>query len=417
MAQRRNSVESANVGGKASASSAHRPSVPALEDSPEALRTLLEKSDSWADFDILELERLTEKRCLVWLGMTTLLRFDVHKTLKCSESTLQNWLTLIEANYNAGNSYHNATHAADVLHAIACFLDADRVKDYCTSLDEAACLIAAAIHDVNHPGRNSAFLCNSNAELATLYNDITVLENHHASLGFKLTMSDDRVNIFKSLDRDSYKLVRQSVIDMVLATDMSKHFIHVNKFNGVFASRFDEEGASPSATPINKPDEPVGAAAAIASPDMIALNEIVPPNTPENVAILKRMLIKCADVSNPARPLKICKEWAYRIAEEYFSQTDDEKKLGLPVVMPQFDRTTCSIPKSQIGFYDFFITDMFNMLDAFADMPQLTDIINDNYIYWKEQNAREQEQQEQQKRESDILIEEKEEEDSGSNSN
>ncbi len=43
-------------------------------------------------------------------------------------------------------------------------------------------------------------------------------------------------------------------------------------------------------------------------------------------------------------------------------QTDDEKRLGLPVVMPQFDRTTCSIPKSQIGFYDFFIIDMFDML-------------------------------------------------------
>ncbi len=46
----------------------------------------------------------------------------------------------------------------------------------------------------------------------------------------------------------------------------------------------------------------------------------------------------------------------------FLLQTDDEKRLGLPVVMPQFDRTSCSIPKSQIGFYDFFITDMFTML-------------------------------------------------------
>jgi high affinity cAMP-specific and IBMX-insensitive 3',5'-cyclic phosphodiesterase 8 len=38
------------------------------------------------------------------------------------------------------------------------------------------------------------------------------------------------------------------------------------------------------------------------------------------MAILKRMIIKCADVSNPARPLDICKEWAVRIAEEYFTQ-------------------------------------------------------------------------------------------------
>jgi hypothetical protein len=32
--------------------------------------------------------------------------------------------------------------------------------------------------------------------------------------------------------------------------------------------------------------------------------------------------------------------------------------------MPQFDRTTCSIPKSQIGFYDYFIIDMFDMFDG-----------------------------------------------------
>ena len=77
---------------------------------------------------------------------------------------------------------------------------------------------------------SSAFLCNSGSDLAKLYNDITVLENHHAALGFKLTTSDDRVNIFKNLDRDSYKLMRQGIIDLVLATDMSKHFVHLNNF-------------------------------------------------------------------------------------------------------------------------------------------------------------------------------------------
>ena len=41
---------------------------------------------------------------------------------------------------------------------------------------------------------------------------------------------------------------------------------------------------------------------------------------PENIALIKRMLIKCADVSNPTRPVKMCVEWAVRIAEEYFNQ-------------------------------------------------------------------------------------------------
>lgn len=85
---------------------------------------------------------------------------------------------------------------------------------------------------------------------------------------------------------------------------------------------------------------------------------------PENIQLVKRMMIKCADVSNPARPLRLCVEWARRIAEEYFNQTDEEKNKNLPVVMPMFDRTTCSIPKSQIGFVDFIINDMFQAWDG-----------------------------------------------------
>lgn len=48
----------------------------------------------------------------------------------------------------------------------------------------------------------------------------------------------------------------------------------------------------------------------------------------------------------------------------YFPQTDEEKRQGLPVVMPVFDRNTCSIPKSQISFIDYFITDMFDAWDG-----------------------------------------------------
>ena len=55
-------------------------------------------------------------------------------------------------------------------------------------LDEASALIAAIAHDVDHPGRSSAFLCNSNNPLALLYNDLTVLESHHASITFRLAL-------------------------------------------------------------------------------------------------------------------------------------------------------------------------------------------------------------------------------------
>jgi high affinity cAMP-specific and IBMX-insensitive 3',5'-cyclic phosphodiesterase 8 len=81
----------------------------------------------------------------------------------------------------------------------------------------------------------SGFLCNAGSELAILYNDISVLESHHAALAFKLTLHDERVNIFKGLERATYKELRKSIIDMVLATEMSKHFEHVSKFINLFA--------------------------------------------------------------------------------------------------------------------------------------------------------------------------------------
>lgn len=64
------------------------------------------------------------------------------------------------------------------------------MKSIMEPLDEATSLIAAAAHDVDHPGKSSAFLSNSDDPLAILYNDVTVLEMHHASLTFKLTLGN-----------------------------------------------------------------------------------------------------------------------------------------------------------------------------------------------------------------------------------
>ena len=77
-----------------------------------------------------------------FLGMAILTRFQLHKTLGCSEAVMQNWLIIIEANYKRNNAYHNSTHAADVLHATAFFLEQDSVKEMCDGVDEATCLLA-----------------------------------------------------------------------------------------------------------------------------------------------------------------------------------------------------------------------------------------------------------------------------------
>lgn len=66
-------------------------------------------------------------------------------------------------------------------------------------------------------------------------------------------------------------------------------------------------------------------------------------------------------------------------------QTDEEKRQGLPVVMPVFDRNTCSVPKSQISFIDYFITDMFDAWDGkniiFFSSPSLSVGVFNNSIF------------------------------------
>ena len=69
-------------------------------------------------------------------------------------------------------------------------------------------MIAATVHDVDHPGRTNSFLCNAGSELAILYNDTAVLESHHAALAFQLTIRDSKSNIFKNIDRSVLTMSR-----------------------------------------------------------------------------------------------------------------------------------------------------------------------------------------------------------------
>ncbi|XP_075534786.1 high affinity cAMP-specific and IBMX-insensitive 3',5'-cyclic phosphodiesterase 8B-like [Dermacentor variabilis] len=340
--------------------------VPSLATAPPKISELLESDVKW-EFDIIELETLTARRPLIWLGMSLFSKMNVHVSLDTDDATIRNWLKLMESHY-LDNPYHNSTHAGDVMQATAYFLLKLRKKDIFDPLDEAICLISAVIHDIDHPGKSSQFLSNSDHELAILYNDRSVLESHHAAIAFMLTLSDEKVNIFHKLDRDTYRTVRASIIDMVLATEMTKHFEHLSKFLNVF-------------------QKPLQGDATFDAEDKEEDNML---RSSENIILIKRMLIKCSDVSNPARPIHLCIQWAQRIAEEYCAQTDEEKRRGLPVVMPAFDRVTCKISTSQLGFISYFVRQMFRAWSDFGEIPELMEYVEQNYDYWndKEKDSR-----------------------------
>jgi len=56
--------------------------------------------------------------------------------------------------------------------------------------------------------------CDTGLELALMYNDQSVLENHHLAVAFKLLQSDG-ADIFCNLSVKSYQTLRRIVIEMV----------------------------------------------------------------------------------------------------------------------------------------------------------------------------------------------------------
>lgn len=58
-------------------------------------------------------------------------------------------------------------------------------------------------------------------------------------------------------------------------------------------------------------------------------------------------LVHCSDLSNPAKPLELYKQWTERITEEFFRQGDLERENGLEV-SPMCDRNNSNVEKSQV---------------------------------------------------------------------
>jgi len=93
-----------------------------------------------------------------------------------------------------------------------------------SEMDVLVLLLSGAAHDMDHPGTNNLFETKCVTKLAVLYNDQSVLENHHvASFFFMINNSSLDCNVFSELSNAEMIEMRKQVILNILHTDMSKH--------------------------------------------------------------------------------------------------------------------------------------------------------------------------------------------------
>ncbi|NXR85248.1 PDE1A phosphodiesterase, partial [Hypocryptadius cinnamomeus] len=72
-----------------------------------------------------------------------------------------------------------------------------------TELESFAMIFAAAIHDYEHTGTTNNFHIQMGSDSAILYNDRSVLENHHVSAAYSL-LHDEEINILSNLSKDDW---------------------------------------------------------------------------------------------------------------------------------------------------------------------------------------------------------------------
>ncbi|KAK6097090.1 hypothetical protein MT418_002724 [Batrachochytrium dendrobatidis] len=308
---------------------------------------VLENIDTW-EFDIFELARVTKGRPLYHLGMALFEIYNFQATFNVGESVMREFLSKVEANYQA-NTYHNSTHAADVMHSLHYFLTVLGLNELVTSEDAFASIIAAAMHDVDHPGYNNAFMIATSSQAAIRYNDISVLEHYHTARGFDIMLNEPGCNVLAGVSPEKYKTLRASIISMILATDMTAHFEYIAKFKNKV------NGAGLELT------------------------------DPKDRQLCMDIAIKCSDINNAAKSLPLCTKWAENIMEEFFKQGDEERKRGLPISM-FMDRQTTVISKCQVGFIDYIVLPLYEVWDQYMNedgkFPAVSNL-QSNRDYWK----------------------------------
>jgi hypothetical protein len=62
-----------------------------------------------------------------------------------------------------------------------------QLTDSLQPLELFGTLIGALCHDIDHPGVTNSFIIAANGDLALTYNDVAVLENHHAAVTWQVS--------------------------------------------------------------------------------------------------------------------------------------------------------------------------------------------------------------------------------------
>jgi len=317
-------------------------------------------------FNIFELKEIIgQDNVLPIMGKVILDSFGLYSDEIISTEKLDPFLVSISNQYYKTTLYHNSMHGADVTQSLCLYFLNSNAEEICQSLvlDLLGILIAALGHDLGHPGLTNPFHINSSSELAITYNDVSCLENFHASKLFR-TIRNPQTDIFEKLTVQDYKTIRKRMIGNILSTDMANH----GKIMTLIKSRIA----------INKAENKTKF-------ELLSGNE---KTKFEEQQSLFDFLIHAADLAHNTKLFNISLKWVELLSEEFWLQGDKEKSMNLPVSF-LCDRDNYNIPNSQVGFIKGFIIPTFDCLvNIFPSLKYTMDNAKTNLKKWEKLAAK-----------------------------
>ena len=215
---------------------------------------------------------------------------------RVDEVTMEKFADAMMNSYRQ-NPFHNWYHGFGVMHYCYLQLQKTNAVQYLTHLEVFALLIAALGHDADHPGLTNAYIVETEDPIALRYNDVSVLENHHATQTCNL-LRDPATDVSSNLSKQDKRLLRKTIINSILATDMSHHSTLCKEIMG----RTQQQCM------------PFG-------------RQVVTDR-----ALLLKMIIHVSDLSIQTFPWKIASKWEQRISTEFANQASKERERGIPVL-------------------------------------------------------------------------------------
>ncbi|KAJ7418706.1 Calcium/calmodulin-dependent 3',5'-cyclic nucleotide phosphodiesterase 1C [Willisornis vidua] len=190
---------------------------------PPAVIGVLKNVDNWS-FDVFALNDASGDHALKFIFYELLTRYDLINRFKIPISALVSFVEALEVGYSKHkNPYHNLMHAADVTQTVHYLLFKTGIVHWLTELEIFAMIFAAAIHDYEHTGTTNNFHIQTRSDSAILYNDRSVLENHHVSAAYRLLQDDEEMNILSNLSKDDWRIDKPKALSLLLHTADISH--------------------------------------------------------------------------------------------------------------------------------------------------------------------------------------------------